>query len=345
MARFARLSLPLDTPPMEAKLADTIPEGQGWQFEPKWDGFRCLAFRDGDELELMSKSGKPLARYFPEIAEALLALAERRFILDGELILPVADVVSFAALQLRLHPAASRIEKLACETPAQLMLFDCLQEGPDNLTHAPLSARRAALERFMTKAAGERLLLSPFTSGCRDAEQWLAASGGALDGIVAKRRDEPYRPGERAMVKVKQHRTADCVVGGYRLSGDKVGSLLLGLYDAAGLLHYVGFTSSFSASERDALLPMLDTLHGKSAFTGSSPGGASRWSRGRSTEWIPLRPERVAEVVYDQVTGQRFRHGTTFLRWRPDKAPRQCTMEQLAHELRPAALAKFLEPS
>lgn len=344
MAAF-NLALPIDTPPMEAKLAAAAPGGEGWQFEPKWDGFRCLAFRDGDRVELMSKSGKPLARYFPEIADALRALAETRLVLDGELILPVGEVLSFSALQLRLHPAASRIERLSRETPAQLMLFDCLQVGANQLIEASLADRRAALELFMKKAAGPRLLLSPATTDRQEAGRWLAASGGALDGIVAKRRDERYRAGERAMVKVKQQRTADCIVGGYRLSENTVGSLLLGLYDADGLLHYVGYTSSFSAAERETLLPLLETLRGESAFTGSSPGGKSRWSRGRSTEWFALRPERVAEVSYDQVTGQRFRHGTTFVRWRPDKASRQCTMEQLEHELRPAELARFLKPA
>ena len=345
MPAFANLALALDTPPMEAKLADAIPDGEGWQFEPKWDGFRCLAFRDGEQVELMSKSGKPLARYFPEIAQALLALREKRFILDGELVLPVGEVLSFAALQLRLHPAASRIEKLSRETPAQLMLFDCLQIGARTLAGAPLRERRAALDQFMQSTAGPDLLLSPCATDPRAAERWLTSSGGALDGIVAKRLDQPYQPGERAMIKVKQQRTADCVVGGYRLSGDGVGSLLLGLYDDGGKLNYVGFTSSFSNEEKAALLKKLSPSQGESAFTGSSPGGQSRWSRGRSTEWVPLRPELVAEVVYDQVTGQRFRHGTTFLRWRPDKAPRQCTMEQLEHELRPAALAELLEPA
>lgn len=345
MAEFARLSLPLDTPPMEAKLTDAIPTGEEWQFEPKWDGFRCLAFRDGGSVELMSKSGKPLGRYFPEIVEALLQLEEQRFVFDGELVLPMGDILSFADLQLRLHPTASRVEKLARETPAQLILFDCLQLGRQDLRAEPLSARRAVLESFMESAAGPRLLLSPVTTTREVAEQWFAHSGGVLDGIVAKRRDEPYQPGERSMIKVKQQRTADCVVGGYRMSGDSVGSLLLGLYDQEGKLNYVGFTSSFSAAEKADLLVELEPLQGESAFTGSSPGGASRWSRGRSSEWVPLRPERVAEVVYDQVTGQRFRHGTTFHRWRPDKAPQQCTMDQLAHELRPAALAEFLEPA
>ena len=336
------MTIALDTPPMEAKLAAEIPAGEGWQFEPKWDGFRCLAFRDGEAVELMSKSGKPLARYFPEIVEALLALKKDRFVLDGELVLPIGEVLSFGALQLRLHPAASRIEKLSRETPGQLMLFDALQIGARELAEEPLAARRQALEAFMAKSAGKRLLLSPRTSDPEVAERWFANTGGALDGIVAKRLDAPYQPGERAMIKVKQKRAADCVVGGYRLSGKIVGSLLLGLYDAGGKMNYVGFTSSFSDADRSELLPKLEPLHGDSAFTGNSPGGASRWSRGRSTEWVALKPELVAEVVYDQVTGQRFRHGTTFLRWRPDKTPRQCTMEQLEHELRPAALAEFL---
>ncbi len=337
------MAIALDTPPMEARLADDIPLGEGWQFEPKWDGFRCLAFRDGDAIELMSKSGKPLARYFPEIAAALQALREPRFVLDGELVLPVGEILSFAALQLRLHPAASRIAKLSRETPAQLMLFDALQIGARRLADEPLATRRQALEAFMAVAAGPRLLLSPSTTDRRLAEHWFAAGGGALDGIIAKRLDAPYQPGERTMVKVKQHRTADCVVGGYRLSGNKVGSLLLGLYDTGGRLNYVGFTSSFSDTDRAELLGKLEPLHSPSAFTGTSPGGPSRWSRGRSTEWVALRPQLVVEVIYDQVTGQRFRHGTTFHRWRADKAPWQCTMDQLEHELRPAALAEVLE--
>jgi len=339
------MAIALDTPPMEAKLTEEIPQGKGWQFEPKWDGFRCLAFRDGDKVELMSKSGKPLARYFPEIVEALKAMKEPRLVLDGELVLPRGDVLSFADLQLRLHPAASRIERLSRETPSQLMLFDVLQIGGRELAQEPLAVRREALEALMARASTPRLLLSPRTTDRNVAQRWFANTGGALDGIVAKRLDEPYQAGERAMIKVKQQRTADCVVGGYRLSGGKVGSLLLGLYDADGLMNYVGFTSSFSAADRAALLPKLRPLHGEPAFTGTSPGGPSRWSRGRSTEWVALRPDLVVEVIYDQVTGQRFRHGTTFHRWRPDKAPRQCTMKQLEHELRPAALAEFLEPA
>jgi ATP-dependent DNA ligase len=344
MARaFSGLAVSLDSPPMEAKLASGIPDGAGWQFEPKWDGFRCLAFRDGDDVELMSKSGKPLARYFPEIAAALLALRETRFVLDGELVLPVGDVLSFAALQLRLHPAASRIAKLSRETPAQLMLFDALQIGDDLLRERPLAERRAALERFMRKASGPRLRLSPATADPRVAADWFERSGKALDGIVVKRLDGSYEPGERTMIKVKQQRTADCVVGGYRRGKNGVGSLLLGLYDEQGKLDYVGFTSSFSDEDRAALAKKLARDEGASPFTGSSPGGASRWSQGRSTEWVPLKGDLVAEVTYDQVTGGRFRHGTTFLRWRPDKRPDQCSREQLEHELSPAALERVFE--
>jgi ATP-dependent DNA ligase len=340
---FPGLSVALATPPMEARLASAIPDGTGWQFEPKWDGFRCLAFRDGDNTELMSKSGKPLARYFPEIAEALRALDEDRFVLDGELVLPLGDVLSFGALQLRLHPAASRIDKLSRETPAQLMLFDALQIGVQVLLEKPLADRRAALERFMRKASGPRLRLSPATEDPRLAAEWFERSGKALDGVVVKRLDAPYQPGERAMVKVKQRRTADCVVGGYRKGKGGVGSLLLGLYDREGKLDYVGFSSSFSDVDRATLAKKLAKDEGASPFTGSSPGGASRWSNGRSTEWVALKGDLVAEVIYDQVTGGRFRHGTTFLRWRPDKRPDQCTRQQLEHELSPAALEQMFE--
>jgi len=329
---FSALAIPLETPPMEAKLANEIPTGPGWQFEPKWDGFRCLAFRDGDAVELMSKSGKPLARYFPEVAAALGQLNERRFVLDGELVLPLGGVLSFAALQLRLHPAASRIEKLSRETPAQLMLFDALQLSDKSL-----------LERFMRKAAGERLCLSPATDDPRIAAGWFERSGKALDGVVAKRLDDPYQPGERTMVKVKQQRTADCIVGGYRKGKNGVGSLLLGLYDEQGKLDYVGFTSSFSDEDRAALSKKRARDEGPSPFTGSSPGGASRWSHGRRSEWVPLKGDLVAEVIYDQVTGGRFRHGTTFLRWRDDKQPDQCTRAQLEHEVSPAAFEQVFE--
>jgi ATP-dependent DNA ligase len=346
MAPFSRLAVPLATPPMEARLVSDIPQEAGWQFEPKWDGFRCLAFRDGAAVELMSKSGKPLGRYFPEIDAAMAELGEDRLVLDGELILPMGDVLSFADLQARLHPAASRIAKLSRETPAQFMLFDCLQRGGEVLIEEPLSRRRDALADLMRGGVPQAFQLSPMTLDRAEAERWLRESGGALDGVVAKRRDGPYEPGERAMLKRKPHRTADCVVGGFRYdtAGKVAASLLLGLYDQSGRLHHVGFTSALSAAERKALTPRLEALAGPSAFDGSAPGGQSRWSNGRSTEWQPLRPELVVEVGYDQVTGSRFRHGTSFIRWRPDKAPAQCRMDQLEPELRPAALAELLGP-
>ena len=325
---------------MEAKLVTKLPEEPGWQFEPKWDGFRALVFRDGDEVELLSKSGKSLARYFPEIVALVGGIDQARFILDGELILPVGDVLSLDALQARLHPAESRITKLSRETPAQLMLFDCLRDGGNDLLSRPLTDRRAALEAFHARHGSSSLLLSP----CGDlaaARAWLAQSGGALDGVVAKRLDEPYHPGERAMLKVKQHRTADCVVGGFRRAkdGDGVASLLLGLYGNAGRLNHVGFTSGIAAADRAALAARLEPLIEAPGFSGKAPGGRSRWNNGEESEWEPLRSELVVEVLYDQVTGARFRHGTRLLRWRPDKAPAQCTMEQLVYELRPAELA------
>lgn len=338
------LALIPDLLPMEAKLVAALPEEAGWQYEPKWDGFRCLAFRDGAGTELLSKSGKPLGRYFPEILELLEGLKAERFVLDGELIIPTGDSLSFEALQMRLHPAASRIAKLSRETPAQLMLFDCLRTRDDQLLAEPLSKRRAALERFHGSEKVDSLLLSPATLHRDAAEGWLARSGGALDGVIAKRTDDRYRPGERATLKVKRHRTADCVVGGFRhASGsEEVGSLLLGLYNEEGLLDHVGFTSGIAAAERAALTRRLTPLIEPPGFTGKAPGGPSRWSNARSADWRPLRPELVVEVRYDQVTGHRFRHGTRLDRWRPDKAPRQCTMDQLEHELRPAELIEAI---
>ena len=328
-----------DLVPMEAKLVGALPDEPGWQFEPKWDGFRALVFRNGDAVEVLSKSGKSLARYFPEIVALVAAIDQDRFVLDGELILPIGEVLSFDALQARLHPAESRIRKLSGETPAQLMLFDCLQDG-DDLLDRPLRERRARLEAFHGRHGSASLLLS----ACGDlkaARSWLARSGGALDGVVAKRLDDPYRLGERAMVKVKQHRTADCVVGGFRRAneGGGVASLLLGLYDHAGRLNHVGFTSGIAAGERVTLDEKLAPLIGAPGFTGKAPGGPSRWNNGVESEWVPLHSELVVEVLYDQVTGARFRHGTRLVRWRPDKAPAQCTMVQLVHELRPAELA------
>ncbi|HKY81802.1 MAG TPA: ATP-dependent DNA ligase, partial [Sphingobium sp.] len=268
----------------------------------------------------------------------------KRFVLDGELILPVGDILSFDALQQRLHPAESRISRLSKETPAQLMLFDCLMAAGDVLKDSPLFDRRAALEHFHAAEGSATLLLSPASRRIEDARAWLERHGGALDGIIAKPLDLPYRSGERAMLKRKNARSADCVVGGFRRTSDSRGaaSLLLGLYDDAGALHHVGFTSSFKATERAALLERLEKHVGGPGFTGKAPGGPSRWNGGEESPWEPLRPELVVEVIYDQVTGGRFRHGTRFLRWRPDKAPRQCGCDQLRAELRPAELAQFL---
>ena len=335
-----------DTPPMEARTAETLPEGPGWQFEPKWDGFRCLAFRLGPEVELRAKSGKPLGRYFPEVLAMLRSLPVQQFVLDGELAIPLGGTLSFDALQMRLHPAESRVRKLAAETPAVLILFDLLMDaGGESLMDRPLSERRAALEElFASLGEAPRLLLSPYTRDRTEAQAWLEKAGGALDGVVAKRVDGPYEAGERAMLKVKRMRTADCVVGGFRYatSSRQVGSLLLGLYNAAGQLDHVGFTSGFADNDRGELTSRLEALAGGSGFTGRSPGGPSRWSTERSGEWEQLRPELVVEVRYDHISDGRFRHGTKFLRWRPDKAPRQCTFDQLEQEARPARLVADL---
>ncbi len=326
--------------PMEALLAAELPDGPGWQYEPKWDGFRCLARRDGDIVDLTSKSGKPLGRYFPEVVALLQQLDEPSFLLDGELIIPIGDVLAFDALQLRLHPAESRIRKLSHETPAELMLFDLLERSGESYADRPLSERRAALERFHAEHNIPGLHLSPATSDRTTALDWLTRSGGALDGVIAKRLDQPYRAGERAMIKVKQQRTADCVVGGFRYAEKKseVGSLLLGLHDDSGKLHHVGFTSALKAEDRPELTERLEALIEAPGFTGDAPGGPSRWANARSAEWQPLRSELVVEVKYDQVTGRRFRHGTGLVRWRPDKTPAQCTFDQLAPELRPSEL-------
>ena len=330
--------------PMEALLADALPEGPGWQFEPKWDGFRCIAVRDGGQVELWSKSGKPLARYFPEVQAMFGRLKAKRFAIDGELLIASEGAIAFDALQLRLHPAASRVAKLAAETPAMFMAFDCLVSGKKMLVGKPLEQRRAELEQLLATEREAALLLSPATADRSAALGWLERTGGALDGVIAKRLDQPYRFGERAMVKVKQRRTADCVVGGFRYGRhDKlVASLLLGLYDDAGLLHHVGFTSSIGAKDRPGWTKELEKLVGPPGFTGNAPGGPSRWSTERTAEWQPLKPKLVVEVLYDQVTSGRFRHGTRLLRRRPDKAPRQCTCDQLAPPLTPAQLKQLM---
>ena len=313
--------------PMEARTEAELPRGPGWQYEPKWDGFRCLAIRDGDKVEMLSRSGKPLARYFPDMVAALKALKPKRFILDGELAIPVGKVLSFEALQLRLHPAASRVNKLAAETPSILIAFDLLRtaRGVD-LLGKPLSERRQQLEAFFdTLGEAPALRLSPVSTSRAEAERWLKrAGGGALDGVIAKRLDEPYQSGERAMVKVKRLRTADCVVGGFRYASNSrlVGSLLLGLFNEEAKLDHVGFTSGIPDDAREALTRKVEALQGGPGFTGAAPGGPSRWSNERSAQWKPLKLKLVAEVQYDHVTGDRFRHGTRFLRWRPDKRPR-----------------------
>jgi ATP-dependent DNA ligase len=330
---------------MEARQVDHLPEGPGWQFEPKWDGFRCIARRNGAKIDLISKSGKPLARYFPEIAEYLKSVSPKRFVIDGELCIPVGSSLSFEALQMRLHPAASRVTKLAKETPAIFILFDILASEDKEMTRAPLTERRATLEKLFAKIKGERLRLSPFTRSHSEAKRWLKRAGaGMLDGVIAKEMDGAYKIGERAMLKIKCLRSADCVVGGFRYATDKkeVGSLLLGLFNDAGELDHVGFTSGIPKAKRAALTVKLERLKGPPGFTGNAPGAPSRWSTERSAAWVPLKHKLVAEVQYDHVTGARFRHGTRFLRWRPDKAPRQCTMEQLTLEARPSKLARTL---
>ena len=333
------MSLPLRPPypPMEARVVDDIPTGPGWQYEPKWDGFRCLAFRDGDRIELQSKSGQPLARYFPEVVAYLLTVPPRAFVLDGEIAIPVDGRLSFDDLLQRIHPAASRVERLARERPAVLIVFDLLVDADGaSLVERPLQERRRALEAFAARhlAGREDVRLSPATTEAAQARAWLDLAGGTLDGIVAKRLDLPYQSGERTgMQKVKRRRTADCVVGGFRYASNTstkvVGSLLLGLYDAEGLHHHVGFTSGFPAADRAALLDKVRPLVQPPGFTGRAPGGPSRWSSERSGEWEPLDPKLVVEVSYDHFTGDRFRHATRFLRWRPDKAPRQCTLDQV----------------
>ena len=317
---------------MEARVARTLPDGENWQFEPKWDGFRCLVFRDGASVRLQSKSGQPLERYFPEVVSRVTAMKTRRFVLDGELVVPVDGELSFDDLLQRIHPAASRVAKLSRERPAALIVFDLLQDGARSLLDVPLVDRRARLERLMAREKAGGLFLSPATLDRAEAERWLAGAGAALDGVIAKAADAPYASGSRdAMIKVKNHRTADCVVGGFRYaSGKKVaGSLLLGLYDEDGLLHHVGFTSSFKAAEKPALTRTLEARKGGKGFTGRAPGGPSRWSTERSAEWVALKPSLVVEVEFDHFNQGRFRHGTKFLRWRPDKAPKQCTFDQL----------------
>src|SRR5437773_1663905 len=324
---------------MEALLVDTLPTGPGWHYEPKWDGFRCLVFRNGRSVELQSKSGQSLTRYFPEVVEAVRSVPADAFVLDGEIVIPIDGQLSFDDLLQRIHPAESRVKKLSAERPALLVVFDMLADtGRHALVDRPLRERRPLLEAFAKKelAGVKGFRLSPATTDAKAARAWLSMTGGTFDGVVAKRLDLEYRSGDRTgMQKVKRLRTVDCVVGGFRYASTSrgVGSLLLGLYDAKGLLHHVGFTSGIAAADRKSLLRKLEPLIKPPGFTGRAPGGPSRWSTKRSGEWQPLAPKLVVEVRYDHVSGGRFRHGTALLRWRPDKVPRQCTMDQI----RPAA--------
>ena len=319
---------------MEARSVAEIPTGDEWQYEPKWDGFRCLVFRDGDKIYLQSKNGQPLARYFPDVAGNMAKLAHKQFVLDGELVIPVDGVFSFDELQLRLHPAASRVQKLAAAHPALYVMFDLLGEGQQSYLKLDLSERRPLLEKFARSnvRSANKTRLSPATVDYKIANSWFRKTGGDLDGIMAKRLDAPYASGERtAAVKVKRIRTADCVVGGFRYAtgAHVIGSLLLGLYGDDGLLHHVGFISGFKTSARHELTKKFEALKKDPGFTGNAPGGPSRWSTERTGEWEPVDPKIVVEVAYDHFTGGRFRHGTRFLRWRPDKGARQCTMDQV----------------
>jgi ATP-dependent DNA ligase len=328
-----RLKVPTDLEPMEARLVDALPRDPGWQFEPKWDGFRCLVFRDGREVELKAKSGKSLDRFFPDVVRVIAALPAKKLVLDGELLIAVDRAFSFDALQMRLHPSATRVAKLSGEHPATFVAFDCLiSETGRSLLDVPFDERHRALEQLFARTGeSEAFSRTPFTRDLKKAERWLRGAQVQTDGVIAKRLDIAYQPGERAMLKVKRMRTADCVVGGFRYeSGRKVvGSLLLGLYGGDGLLHHVGFTSALSADEKPELTKRLEKLMAPPGFTGDAPGGPSRWSTERSAEWQPLKPKLVVEVRYDHISGDRFRHGTKLVRWRPDKAPRQCTFAQL----------------
>ncbi len=320
-------------PPMEARSLEEIPTGEEWQYEPKWDGFRCLGFRDGDKIFLQSKNGQPLARYFPDVVDNVAKLPQQQFVLDGELVIPVGGALSFDELQLRLHPAASRVQKLAAAHPAVYIVFDLLADDGESYLKLNLRERRKLLEKFARSnlRSAKSIRLSPATTDYHVANNWFRKTGRDLDGIIAKRLGAPYASGERtAAVKVKQMRTVDCVVGGFRYAtgAPVIGSLLLGLYDD-GLLHHVGFISGFKASDRRALTEKFERLRKPPGFTGNAPGGPSRWSTERTGEWQPVAPKIVVEVAYDHFTGGRFRHGTRFLRWRPDKNPHHCTMDQV----------------
>jgi ATP-dependent DNA ligase len=330
---------------MLATLADTIPGDGQFLFEPKWDGFRAIVYRGDDDLYIQSRDSKPLDRYFPELHDALLALLPRGCVIDGEIVIANNGALEFDTLQQRLHPAASRVAKLAKETPASFVAFDLLAEGGRDIRSAPQRERRTMLERLM-KGLGPPVHLTPMTEDRDTAERWLAEFEGAgLDGVMAKLPGAPYQPGKRAMIKIKHARTADCVVAGfrwYKTGTDAVGSLLLGLYDARGVLQHVGVTSSFTMAKRKQLVQDLEPLRanaleehpwrdwaGAEAASSRMPGGQSRWSAGKDLSWEPIGVERVCEVKYDHLQGNRFRHAAVFLRWRPDKQPKDCRYDQL----------------
>jgi ATP-dependent DNA ligase len=321
-------------PPMEAKRAESIPAGGKWLFEPKWDGFRAIVFRSGTKVAIQSKAGQPLTRYFPELVEAFLAMKPKEFVLDGEIVIPAGGTLSFDDLLLRIHPAESRVKKLAAETPANYFAFDLLYAKGKLLTGEPIEQRRKKLDAFFKTAGAPKLVhLSPATTDRKVALQWFSQlSALGLDGVMAKRLGEPYHSGDReGMVKVKHLKTADCVVGGFRY-GERtkvVGSLLLGLYDDEGRLVFIGHTSSIRNEERKALTKKLESLRGPSRFEVRVPGGPSRWAAERTGEWEPVRPQLVCEVEYDYFSQGRFRHGSKLLRWRPDKKSRMCTMDQV----------------
>jgi ATP-dependent DNA ligase len=333
---------------MLAKAADDLPEGGDWWYEPKWDGFRCIVFRDGDTVELTSRNERPFTRYFPELLDPLRDALPARCVVDGEIVVPAADDrgLDFDALLQRIHPAESRVRRLAAETPAAFVAFDLLALDDESLLARPLAERRAALDAALDTAPPP-VFRCPATRDVEVARRWFTEFEGAgLDGIVAKRLGDPYTPDKRTLVKVKHRRTADCVIAGYRVhkDGQGVGSLLLGLYDAEGRLHHVGVAASFTAARRAELLGELAPLT-RDALTDHpwrdwadwaardettrQPGGGSRWNAGKDLSWVPLRIERVAEVTFGQLQEGRFRHGSQFLHWRPDRDPASCTYDQL----------------
>jgi ATP-dependent DNA ligase len=347
------VKLPFEPPlePMLAKPSDGLPDGDGWLFEPKWDGFRAIVFRDGDETYLQSRDLKPLNRYFPELEAPLKASLPERCVLDGEVVIAGEGGLQFESLLLRIHPAESRVRMLAEQSPASFVAWDLLALGDDDLRETPQGERRALLERVMGGELDPAVHLTPATTDRTLAADWFDRFEGAgLDGVIAKRLDGAYQPGKRAMFKIKHQRTADCAVAGFRWHkngpGTHIGSLLLGLFDDAGTLHSVGVTSSFTWDRREALAKELEPLR-ENALEGHPwgewaewaqaaeasgqrlPGATSRWNRGKDLSWEPLRLERVAEVAYDHPQGDRFRHGTTFKRWRPDKVPADCRYDQL----------------